>query len=63
MTIDVEGFGTLTANRDLMNYISLALFKAGEMYRREGADALARQAEEFSDEIYNQLVAINYYDE
>lgn len=31
-----------------MNFISLALFKAAEMYELQGADALAEQAAEIS---------------
>ena len=61
MNIEIKGHGTLTGNKDVMNYISLALFKAAEMYRVQGAEALAEQAAEISDEIYDQLKANGYY--
>lgn len=61
MKVEIKGHGELTGNFDVMNYISLALIKAAEMYRVQGAEALAEQAAEISDEIYDQLKANGYY--
>lgn len=61
MKVEIKGHGVLTGNSDVMNFISLALFKAAEMYKSQGADALAEEAAELSDEIYDQLEANGYY--
>ena len=62
MKVEVKGHGTLSGNMNVMNFISLALSKAGDMYRLEGAEALAEQAKEFADEIYYTLKEKGYYE-
>ena len=61
MKVEVKGHGTLAGNMNVMNFISLALSKAGDMYRLEGAEALAEQAEELADEIYYALKEKGFY--
>lgn len=61
MKVEIKCHGELAGNFDVMNYISLALIKAAEMYRVQGAEALAEQAAGISDEIYDQLKANGYY--
>lgn len=61
MKVDIKGHGVLTGNSDAMNFISLALFKAAEMYKLQGANALADEAAELSDAIYDQLKSNGYY--
>ena len=61
MKVVVEGCGSIVANKDLMNLISLTFSKAAEMYRLEGCDALARQADKISIGIYKDLDSKGYY--
>lgn len=61
MKVEIKGHGTLTGNKDVMNYISIVLSKAEEMFRMEGAPALAEEAGELAHAIYNELKAKNYY--
>ena len=61
MKVEIKGRGVLTGNSEVMNFISLALFKAAEMYELQGADALAEQAVELSDKIYRMLNENGYY--
>ena len=44
-----------------MNLISLFASGAKENYRNKGVDALAEQAKEYSDAIYEQLKAMGCY--
>lgn len=61
MTIRTS-MGTITADEALLNYISLLAGNACDDYNNRGKDALARQADRFSSEIYNVLKADGYYD-
>ena len=64
--IKVKGLCNETRNNKadtmyFMNLISLLASNAEENYRNKGADALAEQAGKCSDEIYEQLKAMNCY--
>ena len=57
MTINFNGVISrkVTANKSTLNYISILAFEAADKYEREGADALAKEARDFSNYIYNEL--------
>lgn len=64
--IKVKGLCNETRNNKqdamyFMNFISLLALNAAENYRKEGANALAEQAEKCSDEIHEQLKAMGCY--
>ena len=53
--------GKIRANKDTLNSISIAFFKAANKYKDEGADALAERYDRVSEEIYNALNNTGYY--
>lgn len=54
--------GTITAKKELLNYISMMASYAADDYKKRGRDALAEEAEKFSEEIYEILKASGLYD-
>ena len=66
--IDIKAKGLCNETRNnkkdvmyFMNFISLLALNAEENYRHKGADALAEQAGKWSDEIHEQLKAMDCY--
>ena len=64
--IKVKGICNKTRNNKkdvmyFMNFISLLALNAEENYRNNGAEALAEQAGKCSDEIHEQLKAMDCY--
>lgn len=53
--------GKITANKDALNSISIAFLEAAKKYKDYGADALAGRYDRVSEEIYNALKGIGYY--
>lgn len=62
MTIETK-HGKITGNRNLLNYISLLACEAADKYRQDGANALAKDAELFSDMIYEVLKESGLYND
>ena len=51
----------ITANRYTLNYISILASEAADKFEREGADAMASEAREFANYIYNELEKSGMY--
>ena len=45
-----------------LNYMSIFAYEAAERYRERGASALAKQASEFAQSLYDMLDADGWYD-
>ena len=60
-TVEVEDWGKITANASALNSISIVLFEAAELNRRQGADATARLRERQSKQIYDALAKTGFY--
>lgn len=54
--------GKITANKVVLNAISVAFSNASDKFKDEGADALAGRYGRVSEEIYNALKNTGYYD-
>lgn len=61
MTVNTS-IGKITANRVLLNAISIAFSNAADKFKDEGADALAGRYNRVSEEIYNALKNTGFYD-
>lgn len=53
--------GKITANKDTLNSIAIAFLDAAEHYKDDGEYALAKRYDRVSEEIYNALKDIGYY--
>ena len=53
--------GNITANRELLNYISIALYKAADDCRTNDKLGLAKSFDEMSDLIFDALNESGYY--
>jgi hypothetical protein len=62
MTIETNR-GKVTANKNILNYISVLACEAADKYRQDGANALAKDAELFSDMIYEVLKESGLYND
>ena len=60
-TVEVAGFGKITADESLLNMISLWGRLASDKFKDEGATALAEQAKDIGDTIYHLLDTKGYY--
>ena len=60
-TVEVIGFGKITAEERVLDMISLWGRIASDKFKDEGETALAEQAQDFGDMIYNLLDTIGYY--
>lgn len=54
--------GKITADKYLLNFISILASEAADKYEREGAGALAEDARELADQIYEALSKAGLYD-
>ena len=61
MTIRFEG-RRITASKEMLNYISILAMEAADKFEKEGADALANEARELSNLIYEELSKSGLYD-
>ena len=62
MTINIEGFGKITANEVTMNSLSWAFHHAEKYMLSKGYDENADIYREYSKEICDKLKEIGYYD-
>ena len=60
-TVEVAGFGKITAEESLLNMISLWGQIASEKFKEEGTTALAKQAHDIGVMIYSLLDTKGYY--
>ena len=60
MTIETT-VGTITADKDTLNSLAILLTEASKSYEVRERKALAKQADEASNEIYEALAAIGFY--
>lgn len=63
MTVEIKGIGKVTANKDVLNYITLLAGEAAHRYEEKGYNALAKQADKFSTEIWKALDASGLYND
>jgi hypothetical protein len=61
MTVEVKGFGKITADERVLNLLSMFADEAAGKYKKDDIDLLAEGAKEFSDSIYGALREIGYY--
>lgn len=61
MTVTING-NKITATKDELNYISILANEAAKSFEKRGRDSLAKQANKYSDAIYEALKNINFYD-
>lgn len=61
MKIKIEGYGWMSAPKQELNFISILADKAAQCFTLEGKESLAKQAQEFSDTIYNALYDQGFY--
>lgn len=62
MTINIEGFGKITASKKVLNEISLLALDASKYRRNKGQDSIANNWSDISDFIYDTLLKAKYYD-
>ena len=60
-TVEVIGFGKITAEERVLDMISLWGRIASDKFKDEGETALAEQAQDIGDIIYNLLDTKDYY--
>ena len=61
MTVNIKGLGKITANKDVLNWLSITLQEAG--YSFEGRkNGLSKICKEQAHEIYMELDQKGYYD-
>ena len=61
MTVEVKGYGKITANKSILNSLSLVFDTAEEKYKAEGKETMAKIMNEASWSIYNALNETGYY--
>lgn len=61
MTVNTAA-GKINASKAMLNKLCLLACTAAERYRNDGMDALAKEAEDISDEIHAALADLGYYD-
>lgn len=54
--------GEITANEHLLNFISILAGEAADKFDKEGAEALAEEAMDLSNQIYEALYKAGLYD-
>lgn len=54
--------GKITANKDVLNVISIAFLEASRKYKEDGCNALSKSYDVVSTEIYRALKEVGYYD-
>ena len=62
MTINIEGFGKITASKEVLNRISILALDASRYRRNKGNEHIADYDYDISDDIYNALLKVKYYD-
>ena len=62
MTVNIEGLGRITASKDVLNYISIAMSEASYHFELKGLSALQKEAKEYANAIYNELDSKGYYE-
>lgn len=62
-TIEISGFGKITATADTFNSISIILMEAANYNRKIGANEMADLNDKQSDEIYNALAKTGFYED
>lgn len=60
-TVDIPGFGKITAEDSTLSIISLWAAMADEKWTQDGAHGIAKEANEASLTIYNFLNEKGYY--
>lgn len=60
-TVEIPGFGKITAEDSTLNIISLWAAMADEKWTQDGARGIAKEAQEASMTIYNFLNEKGYY--
>ena len=60
-TVEIEGFGKITAEDSTLNMISLWASMADEKWTQDAAYGIAKEAKEASMTIYNFLNEKGYY--
>lgn len=63
MIINIDELGTIEADVDVLNEMSIAFYHSSEQYRCVGLNALAKRHEAIRNSIYSQLDAMGVYDE
>ena len=62
MTVEIKGFGKLTANKDVLNIISMLADEASDRYEELNKIISANQAREIAKDIYDKLEKAGFYD-
>lgn len=61
MTIELKGHGKISANKYTLNYISILAEQAALQFSENGMTALAEEAQEIANDIYNILSETGLY--
>ena len=60
-TVEVEGYGKITATASALNSISISLKEAANLNRRQGCEAIANLRDRQSEQIYDALAKTGLY--
>jgi hypothetical protein len=63
MTVEVRGYGKITASKATLNGLSIIFDNAEELYKTKGNPDMAKIMNGASWDIYNALNAAGYYDD
>ena len=61
MTVEIKGLGKITASKEVLNTLSSIICEASGSYENRGRKALAENASNIANAIYNELEKVNYY--
>ncbi|MBQ8426167.1 MAG: hypothetical protein IJX16_00180 [Clostridia bacterium] len=61
MTVEIKGLGKITASKEVLNTLSSLIWESSESYENRGRKALAKDASDIANAIYDELDKANYY--
>ena len=61
MTIEIEGFGKITASKEVLNSLSRMADNSYEYYLAKGYSGLSAESDRVANTIYNELKKVNFY--
>lgn len=62
MTVNIEGLGKITANKEVLNWLCIVLNEAQDSFENKGTMVFSKQCRKQKNAIYDELDAKGYFD-
>ena len=62
MTVNIEGLGKITANKEVLNWLCIVLAEAGDNFENTGSTVFSKKCRKQMKTIFDSLDAKGYFD-